>query len=163
MVLIFWLSSIPNLKIDDTEAEFFRRKFVHLFEYGLLWFLIYRAIVLEKWRQNFKERFPTIILSFVLTVLYAVTDELHQMYVPTRTGKFSDMGFDILGGLLGIGILNLINIRTNFTKGKKKEDLRYKKPLWPMILGIGILLLLIIFALIYYDCYCPSFDLSSFF
>jgi len=163
MILIFWLSSIPNLKIDDTEAEFFRRKFIHLFEYGLLWVLIYRAVVKEHWRNDFKGKIPQVILSFLLMVFYAATDEIHQLYVLTRQGKISDLGFDVLGGLLGIGILNLFNLKLNNKKVKREKVKKYQKSLWPILLGFLLFIILLVLSILYYDSYCPNFNLSSFF
>jgi len=42
-----------------------------------------------------------IIFSLVLTIMYAVSDELHQTFVSGRTGKLFDIGVDSTGSLLG--------------------------------------------------------------
>jgi len=41
-----------------------------------------------------------IVAAIVVTALYGVLDEVHQLYVPGRTFSYSDMGFDFLGGCL---------------------------------------------------------------
>lgn len=158
MVLIYYLSSIPNLKIDDTDAEFFRRKFVHLFEYGLLWLLIYRALVKGKWLTEFRKNSSKILLSLFLTTFYGATDEIHQMYVQTRTGKITDLIFDFLGGVSGIAVLNFIQINIKRKESKEKDKI-FKKPVWPLMLGVVILLILTILLVLYYDSYCPNFNL----
>ena len=41
-------------------------------------------------------------LAFALGTLYAVTDELHQMFVPGRMGRPLDVAIDALGVACGI-------------------------------------------------------------
>lgn len=42
------------------------------------------------------------VSSFVTSVLYAVSDELHQVFVPGRAGRFFDLLVDSAGALFGI-------------------------------------------------------------
>jgi VanZ family protein len=39
-------------------------------------------------------------LIFVL--LYAIGDEFHQSFVPSRTASFGDVTIDLLGGICGV-------------------------------------------------------------
>jgi len=103
MGLIFSLSSIPNLKIDDSDAEFFRRKLAHLIEYGLLAVLFYRSFLQEKWTEIKKEHLYQIILAVLLSTFYGATDEIHQSFVPTRDGLVKDLIFDFVGSVMGMG------------------------------------------------------------
>ena len=41
-------------------------------------------------------------------ILYAITDEVHQLYIPGRSGKWQDVCIDSIGVLLGIFVLLLI-------------------------------------------------------
>lgn len=158
MIIIFWLSSIPNLKWDDNaQAEFFRRKFAHLVEYGLLCVLIYRGLVGKMWLKEFKKNFQKGILALVITILYSTTDELHQMYVPTREGKLTDLIFDSFGGILGLSVTNLVSTmkkkdskKNNLPKDTKEKEM----PSWPIFLGVFILLAGFVSALLYYNSYC---------
>ena len=121
MGLIWWWSSIPNLKLSDGEAEFFRRKAVHLAEYGLLWVLIYRSFVGKKWFSHIRDNAPKVILALCLATLYGALDEVHQMYVPTRTGMIRDVGIDFLGVLMtitGIFLYSTYQKSKNFTHKK---------------------------------------------
>lgn len=148
MVLIFVLSGIPNLKIDDSNSEFFRRKIVHMFEFGLLWLLIYRAVFKEKWLATMKESWQKLALSVFGTIAYAASDEIHQLFVATRDGKLSDLFFDILGIVITMSFFNLhLEIR------KKKN----KMPLWPISLGIFVLAAIIYLSYFYYQSYCSAF------
>ena len=45
--------------------------------------------------------------AWALTTAYAATDELHQLFVPGRTGRIIDVGIDAAGALLGIALLLL--------------------------------------------------------
>ncbi len=38
------------------------------------------------------------LLTFVITVLYGISDEIHQLFVPYRHFTFIDIFFDALGG-----------------------------------------------------------------
>ncbi len=40
--------------------------------------------------------------AFLLTVVYAGSDELHQAFVSSRTASLADFGFDVLGGLIAV-------------------------------------------------------------
>lgn len=89
MILIFFLSSQTSVRISQNKIlEFLIFKTLHLLEYGVLFLLIYRAT--EK----------NLALSFILTLLYAIFDEIHQLFVPTRGGRIGDVLIDSLGAFL---------------------------------------------------------------
>ncbi|MBS4200427.1 VanZ family protein [Bacillus sp. FJAT-49732] len=74
------------------------RKCVHLSAFGLLAVLFYKGLQ--------KNRFW---FAWLLTTLYAATDELHQVFIPERTGAVLDVGIDSLGAfiaLIGVVLLN---------------------------------------------------------
>ena len=39
-------------------------------------------------------------ISLILSLIYAVTDEIHQTFVPTREGRFRDVIIDLIGILI---------------------------------------------------------------
>lgn len=41
-------------------------------------------------------------IAFALTVLYGVSDELHQAFVPGRTASEADLGLDAAGATIGV-------------------------------------------------------------
>lgn len=55
-------------------------------EYAIFYWLV--------WRTNKSFR-----LSLLLVVLFALSDEWHQTFVPGREGTLRDVGFDTIGGL----------------------------------------------------------------
>lgn len=82
-------------------AEFLIRKSAHMFLYFALAILLYMGI---KGRRN------TIDYScaFILTTLYACTDEFHQLFIPGRSGEFRDVLVDSIGALIGLLLVFLI-------------------------------------------------------
>ena len=47
-------------------------------------------------------------IAVVLTMLYALSDEVHQAFAPDRSGRVDDLGVDGIGALLGVGIAWLV-------------------------------------------------------
>lgn len=76
-------------------SSFFLRKAAHFTEFMLLCVLFYLAI----FSCSFKKR-PW--LSFLGAALYAVSDEVHQLFVEGRACQFRDMLIDMSGALLGM-------------------------------------------------------------
>lgn len=98
--LIFFLSSRQGLSIGEGAVDLWTRKPAHIGEYAILFLLIFRTI-----RGSFGKIWSARELYLgagVLTFLYAATDEIHQLFVPTRAGKIEDLGFDLLGILTGV-------------------------------------------------------------
>lgn len=84
--VIFILSSIPQISVSEFFLwDFVLKKIAHVTEYAVLFFLLFRAT-----QKNY-------ILSFALTLVYAVSDEYHQSLVPGRTAALYDLGFDLSG------------------------------------------------------------------
>lgn len=93
-LLIFWLSSIPNLQSGlETKYDLVLRKLAHIFVFAVLTFLI-----LNSFSRKSK---PFILFAVTAAVIYALTDELHQAGVPNRTGSPRDILIDSVGVYLG--------------------------------------------------------------
>jgi VanZ family protein len=75
------------------------RKIAHLTEYALLGLLAARAF-----RGSTRERLRTrwFVASVILIVVYALVDEYHQSFVPSRTGSIYDSLIDIAGGFAAL-------------------------------------------------------------
>jgi VanZ family protein len=87
--LVFALSAVPDLGTGLGGWDMLLRKLAHTGEYAVLGLLLHRAT----------ER-PG--LAFVLGVAYAVTDEIHQAFVPGRHGAPLDVAIDAVGVLVGV-------------------------------------------------------------
>ena len=66
-------------------------KFVHLVEYGVLGFLFYRALKVSKLASR------VFLLAMIFSLLYALSDEVHQLFVPGRVFDLWDLAADSLG------------------------------------------------------------------
>ncbi len=96
MGVIFILSSnpdppVPHIGNDLLDLSF--RKGGHFAEYTILAILFY--FPLRTHRRAF-------LLAFLLTTLYAMTDEWHQTFIPTRNGNPIDWLIDSSGAFVGI-------------------------------------------------------------
>lgn len=76
------------------------RKGMHVAEFGILALLWYRALArgISGWRGQ------AALAAFVLTAGFGALDEAHQMLVPSRTASIMDVGWDVLGAALGLGV-----------------------------------------------------------
>lgn len=75
------------------------RKAAHTTEFGILSILLY--IWLGKWTFMTAKK---MVLAAFLTILYAASDEFHQLWVPGRAGSIGDVMIDGAGAVLGVCI-----------------------------------------------------------
>lgn len=94
-LISFW-QAVP-FHIDVAYVHFIVRKLAHLTAYFILGILMLRAA-----KRHFSKGLHVIWLSFILCVLYAMSDELHQLFIPGRSGEIRDVIIDSIGALLGI-------------------------------------------------------------
>ncbi|WP_017755454.1 VanZ family protein [Calidifontibacillus oryziterrae] len=94
--------------------EFCIRKGAHFAIFFILGWLLFRALI-----STFQLRqFRTIALCTLLIILYAASDEVHQMFTVNRTPSIHDVFLDIIGGLFGI-LLSSIQYRVRTSKIKR--------------------------------------------
>lgn len=133
MGLIFFFSSQPDVRSAETsslaariiyricafllkdavalsESEFMLRyvqpirKLAHFSEFMILSILVY--INVSEYRKK-----DICIVSFLISVLYAISDEIHQLFVVNRCCSFYDVLIDSAGCFLGILLCHLIHER----------------------------------------------------
>lgn len=92
MVLITIESSMSDLTLPDIGISF-TDKIVHFGLYGLLGWLLARGF------NASASKFPT-ALPIVIGMIFAVSDELHQAFVPGRDADIFDLAADFLGILI---------------------------------------------------------------
>lgn len=97
-------------------ATFFVRKAAHLFEYFVLGILA----ALLALTYNFK-RMVNFILAFGFCAIYALSDEVHQYFVPGRACQFRDICIDVAGSLFAISIVLLIVSTKKCRRGECNE------------------------------------------
>lgn len=87
MISIFIVSSFPDLPSNNIDVvDFLMKKTAHFLEYTILFLLWFRAL-------GNKNPYKALLFSLI----YAFSDEIHQLFVPGRTGKLSDVAIDSSG------------------------------------------------------------------
>jgi VanZ family protein len=100
-LLIFGVSAIPSLSAPPLGIVL-EDKIVHFFEFGVFSFLLFLAFYHSG--SGFVKKY-VFLFSSTAAVIYALSDELHQKFVPGRTCEFLDFVADCLGiALVQMGI-----------------------------------------------------------
>ena len=97
------------------DKTFIVRKSAHFTEYFIL------GLILILYLQT-KEKLATkyIILAIIFCVLYATSDEIHQLFVDGRSCKIMDILIDTCGSSLAIlGFTSIYKLTTNLKKQKE--------------------------------------------
>lgn len=110
---IFFLSSISELKSGlDTTLDIILRKIAHATEFGILNYLIFLALI------NFKILTKkSLLFSLIFTLMYAISDEFHQSFVPGREMAFLDFLVDSTGIALSFYLIWLSRLKDKKTDG----------------------------------------------
>ena len=99
--LIFAFSSVPDLGTGLGGWDLLLRKIAHAAEYAVLGALLARAL-------------PRPGLAVAFGVLYAVSDEAHQAFVPGRLGSPIDVAIDAVGVVAGVVLWERALARSRF-------------------------------------------------
>ena len=97
MCLVFWFSSLPSQELPNFDwADRLVKKSGHMLGYTML-AVSYR----HAWGVHRKRGW----LAWILAILFAVSDEYHQSFVPGRHPSVWDiLIFDNFGALIGLWI-----------------------------------------------------------
>jgi hypothetical protein len=114
--LIHWL--LPGLSREATHDLLVAvRKGAHVSEFALLSLLAWRAFRLATFQPIAGKPFeadrggfwtwhgPSAAKSLLLSLAYAISDELHQSFVPSRQASALDVGIDLCGALFALLLL----------------------------------------------------------
>ncbi len=114
---------MPGQEIDIAAFDDFIRSVAHFAIYMILGLLIINAFffqciyyntdkerryynakdVKDNGNENRKNRYIWVLLiSFIICLMYAISDEIHQIFVPGRGAQISDVLLDSLGAGTGI-------------------------------------------------------------
>jgi VanZ family protein len=89
---------IPFIQINIDSLHFLIRKGAHFTAYFILGILLIHAL-----RTSGTAGMKAALMALLLSVLYAVTDEIHQLFIPGRSGEVRDVLIDSVGAAVGIG------------------------------------------------------------
>ena len=88
----------PIAPIGDTDLlTFITRKSAHFILYFILGLLVFNAL-----RKVVPTRKRAVIISITVVLGYAALDEIHQLFVPGRSGEVRDVLLDTVAGSIGI-------------------------------------------------------------
>lgn len=87
--VIFAFSSVPDLGTGLGTWDLVLRKLAHAAEFAVLGALLQRALGSAR-------------AAVLLGIAYAVSDELHQVFVPGRLGSPVDVAIDAVGVAAGV-------------------------------------------------------------
>ncbi|HLQ82308.1 MAG TPA: VanZ family protein [Pseudogracilibacillus sp.] len=104
MFLIFILLSLIE---SDMNLHSLIRKSIHFFVYTILSVLVYLAYQGRR----------AVLFTLSVCLLYAITDEFHQLFIPGRSGEIRDVLIDFSGAVFGIILVKL------FMKIKSRREL----------------------------------------
>lgn len=94
-----WRSLVPLREVSDSSLAEWIGQVMHFVEYAVLAFLVARAV------HKTKPEYPKItLLVLILAMVYALSDEIHQLFVPGRAFQVVDLMIDLLGSIAGVYI-----------------------------------------------------------
>jgi VanZ family protein len=82
--------------------NFLIRKATHLTVFGVLAFLLFKSVEISRFSY---------LLAWILTALYAMSDEYHQSFMPGRTATYKDVLIDACGALIVLSVVYLLRKR----------------------------------------------------
>jgi len=103
-ILIFVLTSIPGRSIPKIIAV--SDKIKHLGAYFVLAFLLNFTLLIQNKYSLLAKK--AAIFTFLITLLYGLFDEIHQLFIPGRFFDWWDFVADLIGSLLGIVLVKII-------------------------------------------------------
>ena len=90
----------PNLELDWEAFHHFIRKNAHFFIYLVLGVLVVNSLRAMDYPNL--TGYQLVGLAVLICVLYAISDEMHQIFIPGRAGQIKDVMIDSGGAIVGI-------------------------------------------------------------
>ncbi len=106
-VSIVYMSSLPGHSLlgSGSLSEQIVSNLAHIPAYGLLTFLWLKTFD----RKENKDGFLLVnALILIGLIIFAVSDEIHQSFVPGRSASFMDAGLDFLGIFGGLSTFKIL-------------------------------------------------------
>jgi VanZ family protein len=133
LLIIFFLSSQPGTKFNEVSKDVTKqiikttekvvmltdsnkpktnlinklndvvREYAHAAVYLVLGILVMNAFIMSGVRG-----YKAFVFSLIFCILYAISDEVHQLFVPGRGTEVTDVLIDGIGALIGIGLYKFI-------------------------------------------------------
>lgn len=95
----------PNVNFDISIFHHLVRKNAHFIAYFILGVVTFNAL-----RRSGVRGYPSVVIALGICVLYAISDEVHQLFIPGRSGEVRDVLIDSAGASVGIGVYMVIKM-----------------------------------------------------
>lgn len=109
---LYQLLNYIFINVSEETLQIFIRKLAHFTLYLILGILLLNALHYNELKQS-----TNFGLALLFSLLYAITDEIHQVFVPGRAGQITDVLIDFIGSFIGIGLFD-IYYRSIIRKGE---------------------------------------------
>lgn len=93
--IAYFIASKINI-MSTKDLIFLIRKMAHLTEYLILGILLINML-----KDYNKVNIKLVIITILFCFSYAISDEVHQLFIDNRSGKFTDVLIDTLGSIIG--------------------------------------------------------------
>lgn len=92
------------------------RKLAHMTEYAILCgtLLLHFSVLNVKIKRR-------IAYSLIIVFLFASTDEIHQLFIPGRSGQFRDVCIDTAGGIIAAGVYFLFSQKARLSRKDRQR------------------------------------------
>lgn len=117
VIIMLILSSIPGSGIPSSPVIPVD-KIAHFTEYLVFAALLGRYIYFKKNRALI----ATLLIVFIVSIVYSALDELHQLYIPYRDCSYEDLIADILGVLFGLLAFRFIAIKDFLSVTEREKN-----------------------------------------
>ena len=101
-----------DIYFNESKFNHIIRKNAHFFAYLILGVLVSNAL-----KNNGIKGSKRFLIALVICILYAISDEIHQLFIPGRAGQVRDVMIDSAGAVVGIsGYLVLGKLKTRLVR-----------------------------------------------
>ncbi|WP_188206809.1 VanZ family protein [Alkalibacillus aidingensis] len=97
-------SVAPSTEFNIANFNHLVRKNAHFFAYLVLGVLVIYAL-----KRSEVSGIRAIVTALVICILYAISDEVHQLFIPGRSGEIRDVIIDSAGSSVGIALIMFID------------------------------------------------------
>lgn len=112
-LFIAYMSSIPDSSLwgAGSLSEQIIFNLAHIPAYALLTFLWFKTFERRNIGRHFSRVYALILVGLIL---FAISDEIHQLFVPGRSASVMDVSLDVMGILLGLSIFRSFRMFNSF-------------------------------------------------